>query len=515
VRRHLFVILPLCAILLFACAQEEPERLRSTFVKVIPQPGEGVNLVQSQGAEQIGQSAPPPTLYTSIPDTYVVTNVINHNLDRDSTIEQFVFYRELSREEYIQLLVIDYDRRRNSYIRAWESPTDIQSAASLDVSFLDITKDGREEIIMYGQNQNGDFVLNIFTPRFDSVEATVTLQKIGVFTSQSEIGIREGTSILSSLLVEEAVRAQQIIITEQLTEHESIAAREESDDGDESSSATAESDALSYAQLRVYEWSAAAERFEFLVTPIRANPELDQELVRQLTQISAYDLLEIVAGSWIMEGVEHNAIMIIDAEEKRIDIQINQRQAAFQWKGEFKTITQGLPTIQLTLLNEYFPVLSTRGAITLLDMDSVRINILEELDMSGTYQRSEIAHSRTPPIFLDDNIVLRGWYEGRRDERAVALYFDRSRYILEEPPKRTEGNFVIYALDERIVEFVEQGDAAQEDSYAQYLLEYQREREEKRVINTLLLTPIALRADGYELLDEAPVALTQTITTSR
>ena len=490
-------------------AQDDAVLNNSTSIDIIPKSGEGINLAQLSGAQSpfLSRSF---SLYTTIPDSYVVSEVINYNLDNDITNEQLVFYKNPSNGDDIHMLVIDYDRQRNSYIRAWEERLNTQNTASLNIDFADITSDGSDEILVYSRDQNNSFALDVFMVHFTSIEAIISLQKIGGFLSDSAIGIEQRDSLL--LNGENTITSPQIVVEEQVLVGNTIYSERALLALDATLAQARENDTL-YTQLKVYEWSAASARFIFSIIPLAANPEIDQQFFQQIAQAPVEDLLQIVAGNW--RASNGALLMIIDIQNNTINIQVDQQQIAFQWGGQFKTISRGLPTIHMTLLNQNIPLLSKKASITLFSVDEINFNVVDELNLTHTYYRTEIKHSFTPPTFVTSTIALDGWYEGIRNGERVAMYFNGHNYILQDSSTKQKGTFVTYTLEWHILELTETDNRHILRTHAQYILSYDRKRGAKHITSTIQLTPIKLNFYGHQLLNEPPIQLLQTTVTHR
>lgn len=487
-------VFPLLLLCLFGCSASAsrigdlPVPAESE-VYIVPQAGNGISLVQSQqSATRAPSRTPAASLYAAVPDSYVVSQVVNRNLDQDTAIEQVALYRDARNGDYIQILVVDYDRRRDSYIRAWEGRSTAQNTTGAEVDFFDLTGDNAQEILIYGRDQSGTFTLDVFEIEFSSEEAIISLVNIGTFRSESAIGIELG--ILPQIVLEEELPVSYIDQAE--TEF----------------------------QLHAYQWSPSAGQFYQSTLPTTANPEISQQFFQQLIQTSVSDLLHLVVGDWIAEDGAETVFLIINDSNETLNLQIDQRQIAFRWKGLFKTVAGGFPTIHLTLLNEHISSLISQATITLLANDEIRLNIQSEPTLSRAYRRITAEQIALPvPHFINSEIELSGWYEGVWRERRVAVYFYKNSYLIEYPnfgrEIRQRGVFSTYKLDMPVLELVELDNNRLVRAHQQYLINYQQRHEGQQLVRALELKPIIVRYHGYHLLEEPVLQLVQVVNIRR
>lgn len=466
-----------------------------TSVYIIPRAGEGIRLAKTTRPVAPSRT-PPPTLYTTVPENYVVSEVLNRNLDRDSTVEQLVLYKDSRIGDYLQLLVIDYDRRRNSYIRAWEGGSRAQTTTGVEIEFVDLTDDDVDELLIYGRDLNSNFTLDSFAIEFTSEEAIISLRNIGNFTSLSTIGIDPGNP-------------PKIVIEEVLVP----VAETEAVERNQEPTAIAEEPAVAIpVRLQAYQWSPRLEQFQRSSVPAVANPEISQQFFQQIIQASVSELLQLVSGNWIASDEINDVFLIIDNIEDTISAQVDQRQINFQWRGEFKAISGGFPTIHLTLLNENISSLVNQSTITLLADDEIRLTIRSEPTLTRTYRRIDES-SATLPRFVNNDIRLQGWYEGVGGEEGVdvgvEVYFHDRVYRIRRPHSESRGVFTIYTLDEPILELIELDGNRLTRDYHQYLMSYQQRIEGRQLVRALELRPIRLHFRGYQLLEEPAIQLIQ------
>lgn len=457
------------------CNSQNNNAIQSTGnIYITPQAGKGISLIRARSETAVSYEPQLPSLKAEIPQSYVVSNVINDNLDNDSTVEQIVIFKNPVNDDRVRLLLIDYDRQRNSFIRAWEAETSATSTVSINIEFIDITQNGIDEMVVYGLNERGFYTLDIFSILFSSIEAVISLQLLESFISEFGIGIEQRPALLNGGA---DIPTPSVVFEEQF---QTVVDNVES---------------LS-VQLVISQWDNFRSQFFSRTIPIVTNPEINQSFFQQFLQAHVDELLFFVDGLWVNDTLADDTILIVKYEEKLIDVFIEHRQITYQWRGQFKTFRNGFPAIQLTLFNQNIPTVSSRASITISSPDSIIIDLQDESAINLEYRRLQIVDSSEPPIYFDETFSLSGWYSGFNDkEEPFEIFFNNPQYIFKDGSMVTHGGYTLYTADSLLLELTELDDNLLIKNQQIYLVEYDQQQENRQVIRTIQLQPIILLFD--------------------
>ncbi len=523
-----------------SCAQVRTQEARVVNRYITPQAGNGIVLVrQSSLRGDTGDLGEQVVIrpFIQLPAEYVVGQIINYNLDNDISIEQVVLFKEPSVGNAVQMLIIDYDRQRNGYIRSWQGTTSATNTATVTVEYHDITHDGQREIAVFGLNDIGQATLDVFTADNNSqVESVITLIPLASFFSETTVGIQIADSFVPDVLGREI----STIVVEQLQTADALftgsnsadtgTARQQTSRRQETPGSETITDpppppspAGESIVQNTYQWSAARGQFasqQIILGENSTNDEIDEQFRRQFFDADISECLRDLDGIWVTGdgsvNSENASIAVINSNERLLELHQGSRQLSYVWSGEFKTLRAGTPAIHLTLSNYNISTLSQRAFITITSPESFTLTVSGASQANGSFSRSRAHYSLYPPSYTPNTLTLDGWFRGTSPltgEDVGYLFADGSRVIYEENGQRREGSYALSHAGE-----AQQLEIAWINSYHQiidtstYQVEVQEVVENQRPIRRLFLYPIVLfasRADPHP--DRPPVELTQTI----
>ena len=505
---------------------------------ITPQAGNGIVLVRQSSlrddTDELGEQVVIRP-FIQLPAEYVVGQIINYNLDNDISIEQVVLFKEPSIGNAVQMLIIDYDRQRNGYIRSWQGTTTATNTATVTVEHHDITHDGQREIAVFGLNDTGHSTLDLFAADNNSqVESVITLNPLASFFSQTTVGIQVADSFvpdvpgreISTIVVEQVQTADALFTGNNSADadaaQQQTTRRQETTGSETITDPPPSSPAGESIVQNTYQWSAARDQFvsqQIILGENSTNDEIDEQFRRQFFDADISECLRDLDGIWVTGdgsvNSENASIAVINSNERLLELHQGSRQLSYVWSGEFKTLRAGTPAIHLTLSNYNISTLSQRAFITITSPESFTLTVSGASQANGDFTRSRAHYSLYPPSYIPNTLTLDGWFRGTSPATGeeIGYFFEGSRVIYEENGQRREGNYAISRAGE-----AQQLEIAWINSYHQitdtstYQIEIQEVVENQRPIRRLFLYPIVLfasRADPHP--DRPPVELTQTI----
>ena len=447
---------------------------------ITPQPGNGIALV-NRPLQQIDRQVV-VTPQVALPDNYVISHVVSRNLDNDQPIEQIVLFKNPTDINVIQVSIIDYDRQRNSYIRAWEGFTSATNTANVRLEYIDLTRDGKEELLLFGLDSTGQQTLDVFIVEFFSLESVITLRHAAIFQSYSVIGIENRQSYIREY---SDIQLPTIIVEENIaTENSSILQRS-------------------------YQWSPIMREFIESQFIINENVQIDELFHQYLVEATANELLKHIDGTWVDNNGDENAIMIINTNKKVLELYRDRRQSSYIWDSHFKTQRAGFIAIHLTLANYNFSTLLSRASITITSADRLTLIIDGPEYIESNLQREEIDYLSSPPIFLNNEISVSGWFRGVDVDGEIAYFFNEPHVIVDSNNIRQRGSFVISHIENPQMEISLFDDQYQIVSSKTYRITLEQNINDDQIENRLFLRPIHLHVNGAREVSEASLELRQ------
>ena len=512
-RARTLVLCVLIASALSACTVPAPHEVWEATEQIIrPQAGEGIALTSS-----VAPSTPPELrsdslLRAPLPPVYVVLGVHTFDLDTDGTVEQLVVVKRPSTDNRIRLVVIDYDRERNSYLRTWEGATHATEVGSFQIEAIELTGDNYPEIIGRGINDQGEQTMDIF--RFTTIErdSTINLVPVGAFNSHLSVRIE-----LESPFPSEIRRYPRLPVV--VTERQM---------GDEE---------LEFEQL-FFQWSAATERFTEVLKKTIEDGTINRELFEKLRAISEEDFLRLIHGIWerVADNTDapHEArtaahqkavrdvsdrpgytVAEFNADSRMLNFNQEFSLESFRATNPEKTVREGYPTIQLSLINDALETLTHRAYITFRSQNTIEITVSSSDDYSGVYHRYQGADTvgEKPYTLIDGELLLDGWYHGSFNGVPLSLHFDGSRITVRTDAGERHGSWLLYDTGVLIMEinlYDQNRRYTDQQSYIANYSQLQREDDSEDVIvRSVRLVPAVINAGGIEVGEGAEINLRQ------
>ena len=480
-----------------------------------PQAGEGIALTAgSRGAPAEGSNR--ATLRITLSPDYVIAAVYDLDLDEDGTIEQLVAAKRPALDDHIRLVLIDYDRQRNSYIRSWEGVTQATGTGSFRIEFIDLTDDDTEEIIGSGINAEGEYTMDIFSFQIIERDTTIFFTPIGSFKSASGIRIEYTLPSVNPF----------IIIERQLSAI----------------------DNLEFEQS-FYRWNERLQRFLESRRQFIGNSEINKELFERLLNAREEELLTLINGVWEREEDTNIVTSTIQSEElpeeRELDNQNNPKGTlppeplssftvaefdfdrttlgfyqefsleSFQVVGVDKIIRRGYPTIQLALINDAVETLIERAYISFLAQNKIEITVSGNRNYNGRYEKyeRERTNQERPFRLLNSNALsLQGRYSGVADGESIVFYFDEPHLVIQQSSEEKNGSYLLYDAGLLIMEINIFDDNRRYLEQHSYIVHHTELAGDNTTTHSLRLTPAIVNIDGVTPNGEAVISLQREVT---
>lgn len=481
----------LSIVMLMSCALEAEDTplMQSTHV-MEPQAGDGIVLAQSETAgiaiQTEGEDSVP---VLPIPDGMNVIATISTNLDADSSEEQIIVVRRRGDPAApIELLVADFDEIRGQYMLAWQGTTAATVPRSFSVIVTDVTGDHRPEIVAFGIDNNGNQTMSMFhrtSPRVSNF--------IEVFSSTTS----------GSLEIEERRRGDSYRTLLAPGESYRIVENRRRDSSD---------NPLDLVR-RIYRWNP--NQIQFVISEIEeiSGERVAQTQLQELYNSSAQDLESFLSGPWFKASGDNIGvsleIVVFDAVAQEISMFRQDAQERYQWLNSYKTLYERGPGLWINTRNSVLRTIRRQVSVTLIGVDTIRLSIEDAEYWNGTYQRMSPAiqdsvvrrHAIARPEFN-----LRGVY---RNDNNQEILFEEPRFRFRAGGIDWSGGFNLVMLDRPVLELhvvsantprdgvaTSPGQNGRETFSTRFVVQYQEQSSEDRMIRRITLQPIRLTVDG-------------------
>ncbi len=505
---RLLLLLSSFGLLLFSCNRiVENSQGYENQQLLYPQAGEGIALTAgSQGAPTEGNNQ--TTLRITLSSDYVVATVYNLDLDEDGTVEQLVIAKRPALDDYIRLVLIDYDRQRNSYIRSWEGVTQATGTGSFRVEFIDLTDDDITEIIGSGINAEGEYTMDIFSFQIIERDTTIFFTPIGSFKSASGIRIEYTLPSINPFIVIE----RQLRTVDNLEFEQSF-----------------------------HRWNERLQRFLESRRQFIGNSEINKELFERLLNAREEELLTLINGVWEREENVNIPTSTIPKEESLEERELSNTVStlaqeipssftiaefdidrttlgfyqafsleSFRVISVHKIIRGGYPTIQMSLINDAVETLIERAYIGFLAQNKIEITVSGSRNYNGRYTKyeREDANQEWPFRLLDsDTLSLQGRYSGIVNGEPIVLYFNEPYLIIQQSTEEKNGSYLLYDAGPLIMEINIFDDNRRYLEQHSYMVHHTELAGDNTIIHSLRLTPAIVNIDGVTPNDEAVINL--------
>ena len=497
-RRHAFTVTALLMLsLLMSCSQQQPTASSSGGPRfIVPEAGEGVTLSSAvQTPITIRERSGAHDLRVSLSSDFIVSQVIDTNLDQDQMEEQIiVFKRRDDPEDRIRLLVVDFDTVRNAYVPTWEGTTQANNMRTFALYVNDVIGDHEMEIIAIGMNNAGEQTLDLF--RRTTAPAGVGLYYENVASLVSD----------ASIEIEESVRSEAYASLQTTGRSFPISVY----------SRNRESDNPLDLIKTTYHWRNEPGEYVRTIEEEIAGASIEEAQLAALYDGATSDFESYLAGPWYRSVAEDSAngmgeITYFDPKTRRIILYRGESQESYSWLNSNRTIYRSGPGLWINLHSEAVETVRKQAAVSVPAIDTISLNIEGGHDWNGTYRRltpglqQSMIQERSRPA-RTANLPLSGLY---KNESGTEILFSGPRFTMREGGQERTGGYAVYRVEQYVLDlkFLDPNGLVSENRT--YRIEFSEDVQDDRVVRTVKLTPARVRSSGIETVSTRTITLEQ------
>lgn len=490
------IVFGLALPLAIACSQDEPAAAPSGPRYIVPEAGEGVTLSASvQTPIAIREQTAAQNLKVSLPSDFIVSQVIDTNLDRDQMEEQIiVFKRRDDPEDRIRLLVVDYDTVRNAYVPTWEGVTQANNMRTFALYVNDVVGDHDMEIVALGMNNAGEQTLDLFRRTIAPAGVGLYYENIASFISDASIEIEETDRSDAYTALQTTGTSFPIAVY----------------------SRNRESDNPLDLIKTTYHWRSDAGEYIRTLEEEIPGASIEEAQLAALYEGASSDFEQYLAGPWYQSVAENSSngeakIAYFDPRTRRIVFYRGESQESYTWLNSNRTIYRSGPGLWINLHSEAVETVRKQAAVAVPAIDTISVNVEGSHSWNGTYRRltpslqRTMIRERSRPTRLA-NLPLAGLY---KNESGTEILFSGTRFTMREGGTERSGGYSVYRVQDHVLDlkFTDANGLVEENRT--YLIEYFEDAREDRVVRTVRLTPARVRASGIETITTRSLTLEQ------
>ncbi len=415
-------------------------------------------------------------------ENYNILGLLDVNLNMDTSDEQVLITLPLDDESApLRLMIATTNPIRNQYDIVWDTPLSLRSLRGLTLRANDVTGNGRMDIIITGFDDEGRHSTEVF----------------GVPTKGEITDYRR----IFGQLVEGNI---DIISTERTSQYWSGITS-----GDPFDIVVQMKDPDSDNPMDIVEnlWKWDSRSFAYRQrssSKIRAETLLEARIAHVYSGgVNVFE--EYLEGAWYRESGDGTDINMIffDRKSREMVFYDGSVQEVYSWGVSNRATAQRLYT---NMINAVIPSLSDRLIIIADSWDTIRIRWSASEEDYTTYRRfgealQSVLGEGSSISSLGVDMGLTGVWESPEGSEII---FDLPKIEWEEDGKIRSGTASIFVLDGVSVlqvQFMKKNGALEET--VNWVVEYEEDRDETKVIRSLSLTPAFLNVDGVVTGDDA------------
>ena len=421
-------------------------------------------------------------------DDYVI-QALDTNLDIDQLDEQIIVFKKKSDpQDQIQIMVVDFDTVRNTYVPVWIGKTLATNNRNFTLYTADILGDHVPEIICMGRNNKGEQTLDIFRKTLPPQGLGLYYTSIFSQSSTGSIEIQEQPRSEAYRLLQKNDPSFPIFVFNRDPESSNFM------------------DLIKFT----YYWNQREQRY-VLGGQEKVPGQIQAE--KQLAELFAKDaeaFEQFLSGPWYRISTDvknapatmQQEMVYFDPLSRRIVFYNNEMQEILVWRSSYRTIYKGL---FINAHNEAIPSIQKQISLSVLGMDTVELQVRSIDDTwSSTYKKfskelqNRYITARTPRIALSP-IQLEGTF---KNEGGIEVTFQGNSFVLVEKEKRFTGVFLVYSFKAYTILELK---ALKPNGLVEFLRSYsfvlQEEKKGPQIMRSLTLTPVQV---GVSKVTEQP-----------
>lgn len=421
-----------------------------------------------------------------------LVQVINANLDLDTNDEQILVVRDKEGAEApLEVVVIDYDAIRASYVRSWESQIEATNLRLFEVSLKDLVGDHNLEILCRGMNPRGELTLSVF-------RKAPSPTGLGLYFTEILRVVADG-----SIEIEEVERPESYRLGQKNGPSFAVV----------SFSQDRESQNILDRIKRTYHWQYQQNRYVLTKTEQLAGAVVAERQLQELFRDPAVGSFEeFLAGPWYLAATDkRKEILLFLPEERRIAIYTGQVQEIYVWQASFRSLSNRLLIFGA---NESIESITKRFSVDVVSLNTIDVSIWgsEQWDQaSGRYQKlTEELQASLPgaerPRARPVSLPLKGLYQSAA---GIRLIFEPPNFTWIDESRSFSGGYSVFSLNRNVLYLQGMDENGLPGETATYILEYTEKKEGEYLYRSLALTPGRIGVLGIEPISETRLTFEQ------
>ncbi|MEM5948864.1 pallilysin-related adhesin [Spirochaetia bacterium 38H-sp] len=412
--------------------------------------------------------------YISIPDDYVIVDIIQTNLDIDGDEEQVIAYKKKNdAASRIELAVVDYDSLREVYRRAWSTVLEAVNPHFFSVTPMDITGNHINELIVEGIDARGEQVFTIYQRELSPWGISLIYSTIFDIRTKGKVEILHKNRSAAYSRGQADGEAFDLQVTQELS------------DNSEKNIIT----------TTVYKWNPLNRTYE-KAGYTEENKKIESDDLKKLFEGTANDIETFLSGPWFKESGSKRLFVDFDLQNREITFFSTDIQEAYIWKSSVKNIYSGLG---INARSKILANLSQYFYVTITDENTIKISASnlqtqDTFSWSGTYSRLTYGLQKSLLKYEYIPILGASYLSGRfynETSGGEIIFYTPNRIKIISPDKNIEGYYTIYKIKDHTILEIRIKDTQKRLYYSLLYTETNTDIGKKKEIT---LTPVTLKA---------------------
>ncbi|MCG8452457.1 MAG: pallilysin-related adhesin [Spirochaetales bacterium] len=469
----------LALFVLFSCREPDQPIVRTTGEVLIPRTQDTNSAEDSQNPE--GGTIEEETVLPLVNPgkQFNIMTLLDRNLDLEQSDEQVLVVRPQNNDGPMQLMIASTNPIRNQYDVVWKAPLNAQNLTGITLQAEDLTGNNRDDLVVAGFDENGLHVTEIFAvPKTAGVEG---FRKVFAQKVSGNIDVNSVTRSPAYHNGSAAGEAYLIIVQQKDPES---------------------STGLDVLETR-WIWDEAS--FIYRQGPTRSvqgQTILEKRLREVFTGgVDGYEAY--LAGAWYRESGEGSPsdMVFFNPEFREITFYDGSVQETFNWGQSYRTTAQRLYT---RVTNGVIKSMRDRVWLSARSWDQIdlaRDRPLPNVESywNGTYRRlgpvlqEMLVQDIEMPGLLNNQELTGTW----RSAGGTEILFDLPKVIWKNGNDWRTGTASLFNLAGATVfqiQFMKKN--GDEEETVNWIITYEEDRDETRVIRSIALEPVQLMAEG-------------------
>lgn len=482
---------------LFSCENQDQITGDESAVKPVEEVNESSVFTSDEynveNDELIEEQKLPPRI--AVEGNTILLDTINVNLDIDSELEQILIVKKNnSADNYIYIIVADYDDVRDKYIKSWEGKTSGTSIRTFVAYNDDIVGDYNQEIVCKGMNDNEEQTLDIFRRTHPPTGLGLYYAPIVTMTSGGTI---------------EIIRAQRSAAYER---KQKIGISYAIELLEQDTNSTSDLDLVKKTFNWKYEELTYVQTSEEKVS----GKTISNEMIRSVWYGGVSDFKKFMSGLWYRKGshLSRDAmpdLIQFEPAKDLITYYSNDVQELYTWHRSYKSLYNVLLSIAT---NKRLSHETKQYKFTIIGLNEISISenfyVVEDI-LDGTYIRLTESLQESLKISpLNYTIMLPNNHSGLfKSNTGIELLIDSPKFTMTENEVEVSGAISFITLNEDIMQLKILDKNGLTEEVRNYKITFNEVKDEKKILRTMELYPGKLGIKGIQVDEERPIRLEQ------